>query len=72
MSTIKRIYEYLGAEYEYGGDILRTLDNEVRIKVPQPVTLTTDPMPMLESRILDKEIGIYMKRRSILDKNVQK
>ena len=29
-------------------------------------------MPLLESRIFDKEIDIYMKRRSTLDENVQK
>ena len=72
MSTIKRITEYVGSEYKYGGDIRSTLDNELRIKIPQPVAPTTDPMPLLESRIFDKEIDIYMKIRSILDKNVQK
>ena len=29
-------------------------------------------MPLLESMIFDKEINIYMKRRSALDENVQK
>ena len=29
-------------------------------------------MPLLESRIFDKEIDIYMKRISTLDKNLQK
>ena len=72
MSTIKRISEYVGAEYKYGGDIRSTLENEVRIKIPQPVTPTTDPMPLLESRIVDKDIDIYTKRILTLDENVQK
>ena len=48
MSTIKRIAEYLGAEYKYGGDIRSTLENEVQITIPQPVTPVADPMPLLE------------------------
>ena len=72
MSTIKRIASYVGAEYKYGGEICSTLENEVRIKIPQPVTPVADPMPLIESRIFDKEIDIYMKRRSTLDENVQK
>ena len=72
VSTIKRIAEYVGTEYKYGGDTRSTLDNEARIKVPQLVTPSADPMPLLESRIFDKEIDIYMKRRSTLDENVQK
>ena len=63
MSTIKRITEYMGAEYKYGVDIRSTIENEVRITIPQPVTPTTDPTPLLESRIFNKEIDIYMKRR---------
>ena len=72
MSTIKRITEYVDAEYKYGSDISSTLDNEVRIKIPHPVTPVADPMPLLESRILNKEINIYMKRKSTLYENVQK
>ena len=44
----------------------------MRITIPQPVTPAADPMPLLESRIFDKEINIYMKRISTLDENVQK
>ena len=72
MSTIKRIPEYVGSEYKYGGDIHSTLENEERITIPQAVTPAADPMPLLESRIFDKEIDIYMKRRSTLYENVQK
>ena len=64
ISTIKRIAEYVGAEYKYGGDIRSTLENEIRITIPQPVTPIVDPMSLLESRIFDKGINIYMKRRS--------
>ena len=34
VSTIKRIAEYVGAEYKYGGDIRSTLKNEVLITIP--------------------------------------
>ena len=51
---IKRIAEYVGEEYKYGGNILSTLENEVWITIPQPVTPKTNPMPLLESRIFDK------------------
>ena len=40
--------------------------------IPQPVTTVADPIPLIESRIFDKEIDIYMKRRSTLDENVKK
>ena len=72
VSTIKNIAEYVGTEYKYGGDIRITLENEVQITIPQPVNPVGDPMPLLESRIFEKEIYIYMKRRSTLDENVQK
>ena len=72
VSTIKRIAEYVGVKYKYGGDICRILGNELRITIPQTMTPTTDTMPLLESRIFDKEIDIYMKRISTLDENVQK
>ena len=54
MLTIKRIAEYVGAEYKYGSDIRSTLENEVRITIPQPATPAADPIPLLESRISDK------------------
>ena len=63
VSTVKRIAEYVGAEYKYGGDIHSTLENKVRVTIPQPVTPLADPMPLLESSIFDNEIDIYMKRR---------
>ena len=54
VSEIRSIAEYVGAEYKYGGDIRSTLENEVRITIPHPVTPAADPMPLLESRIFDK------------------
>ena len=63
VSMIKRIAEYVGVEYKYGGDIRSTLENEARTTIPQPATPASDPMPLLESRILDKEINIYTKWR---------
>ena len=48
MSTIKRISEYVGLEYKYGGDICGTLDNEVPIAITQLGTPVSDPMHLLE------------------------
>ena len=36
------------------------------------MTPVADSMDLLESRIFDKEIDIYMNRRSTLDENIQK
>ena len=72
VSKIKRIDEYVGAEYRYGGDIRSKLENKVRITIPQPMTPVANPIPLRESRIFYKEIDIYMRRRSTLDENVQK
>ena len=44
----------------------------MRITIPKPVTPAADPMPLLESRIFDKEMDIHMKCRLTLDKNVYK
>ena len=58
MSTMKRIAECVGTEYKYGSDICITLEDLVRITIPHPVTTVSDPMPLLESRIFDKEISL--------------
>ena len=44
----------------------------MRITIPQPVTPVADIMTFLKSSIFDKEMDIYMKRRSILDENLHK
>ena len=54
VSMIKRIAEYVGSEYKYGGDIRSTPKNKVRITIAQPVNPATDPMHLLESMIFDK------------------
>ena len=54
VSMIKRIAEYLGAEYKYGSDIRSTLENEVQIIISHPVTPVADTIPLFESSIFDK------------------
>ena len=48
VSTIKSIAEYVGAEYKYGGENHSTLENELWITIPQPVTPAADPMPLAQ------------------------
>ena len=44
----------------------------MRITIPQPVTHVADTIPLLESKIFNKEIDIYMNRILTLDENVKK
>ena len=37
VTNIKRIAEYVGAEYKQGGDIRSTIENEVQLIIPVPV-----------------------------------
>jgi hypothetical protein len=36
MTNMKRIAEYLGAEYKQGGDIRSTIENKIALPIPVP------------------------------------
>ena len=78
VNTIKRIGEYVGAEYRHGGDIRASIMNEVIFDIPRPAApiVVDDDQPTpeekLELKIFDKEIDAYVKRRGVLADNVQK
>ena len=69
--TMKRIAEYVGTEDRNGGDIRATIEQDVRFAIPMPLAPsgTTDEV---ERMILTKKVDAYVKRDSILDKNIQK
>ena len=69
--TLKRIAEYVGTEYCNGGDISSTIKQSVWFAIPKPLAPsgTTDEV---EKMILTKKVDAYVKRDSILDKNIQK
>ena len=78
VNTVKCIGEYVGAEYQHGGDIRASIVNEKLFEVPHPGAPTTqDPNSptadeLVDMKIFDKEIDAYIKRKGILADNVQK
>ena len=77
-STVKRISEYVGSEFKHGGDIRSSIVNEAKITVPLPISpMIMDPdAPTVPEKLLlmifKGEVDAYIKRRAILDDNVQK
>ena len=68
---IKRITEYVGTEFKYGGDIRSSIENPKRFKIPMPTSPSNNDTAMLKM-ILNRKIDIYVKRDGILDENLQK
>ena len=61
ITAIKRIAEYVGAEFKYGGDIRSSIENSKRFKIPMP-SATSDNNTALLKMILNRKIDIYVKR----------
>lgn len=79
VNTLKRISEYVGAEYKHGGDIRSSIINEAKLTVPVPASPTAPvnadaltPEEEVASIIFKGELAEYIKRKSMLDDNVQK
>ena len=70
ITAIKRIVEYFGAEFKYGGDIRSSIENSKRFKIPMP-TAPGDNDTALLKMILNRKIDIYVKCDGILDENLQ-
>ena len=66
ITAIKRITDYVGAEFEYGGDIRSSIENSKRSEIPMP-TAPSDNDTALLKIILNRKIDIYVKRDGILD-----
>jgi hypothetical protein len=78
VTTLKRISEYVGAEYKHGGDIQSSIINEMKITIPVPTAPTAvdpkspAPSESVAEMIFKREIDSYIKRKSLLDNNIQK
>jgi hypothetical protein len=78
VNTLKRISEYVGAEYKHGGDIRSSILNELKTVIPTPKTpIYADPTALtleeeVAKMIFKGELESYVKRKSILDDNIQK
>ena len=79
VTTVKRIADYVGAEYKHGGDIRSSIVNEVAYVIPIPTTPTPPvdpakptPEETVASMIFKGELESYVKRKSILQDNLQK
>ena len=70
ITAIKRIAEYVGAEFKYGGDIRSSIENSKRFETPMP-TAPSDNDTALLKMILKRKNDIYVKRDGILDENLQ-
>ena len=78
VTTLKRISEHIGATYKHGGDIRSSILNESRVVLAIPtrprIVDENDPIP--EERVLlmifKGEIDAYIKRKGILEDNIQK
>ena len=71
ITEIKRIAQYVGAEYKYGSDIRLSIENSKHFEIPMP-TAPDDNDADLIKMILNIKINIYDKRDGILDENLQK
>ena len=71
ITAIKRITEYVGAEFKYGGDIRLSIENSKRFEIPMPIAPSNNDTALL-TMILNRKIDIYVKRDGILDENLQK
>ena len=71
ITAIKRIAEYVGAEFKYGGNIRSSIENSKRFEIPMPAAPSDNDTTLL-TMILNRKIYIYVKRDGILDENLQK
>jgi len=78
VTTLKRISEHIGATYKHGGDIRSSIINELKaiITIPTaPVIINPNaltPVEAVHNMIFRGEIDAYIKRKGILDDNIQK
>ena len=66
ITAIKRIPEYLGEEFKYGGDIHLYIENSKRFDIPMPNAPSENDTAFLKM-ILNRKMNIYLKRDGIHD-----
>ena len=57
ITAIKRIAEYVGAEFKYFGNILSSIENSKRFEIPMP-TAPSDNDTALQKMIINRKIDI--------------
>ena len=75
MTTIKRITDYVGAEYKKVGDIRSTIENEQRYNIPSPIALdktTTITVNNFYTMEFKMEVDVYVKCKFVLEDNIKK
>jgi hypothetical protein len=75
-TNIKRIAEYVDAEYQKGGDIRSTIEKEVVTQIPVPTEPAIIPpataRTTAQELIFKGQINEYIKREATLQENMQK
>ena len=75
-TSTKEVDEYIGRKFDYGADIQRSLENEMKTGVPVPSreigTEADGSLSGNQKFIWEKSMTEYVKRETKLDKNFQK
>jgi hypothetical protein len=69
--TMKEIAEYIGSNYAYGADIRWSLEHDALFVVPKP-TNPADDADAIDTRIFEKGVDKYVKRKSKHTYNIRK
>lgn len=78
MSSLKRILEYIGAEYKHGGDFRSSILNQERfiVPIPVPALIANEVAPTAVEKvqllIFQGKLLAYIKREDLLLDNIQK
>jgi hypothetical protein len=78
VTTLKRVSEYVGAQYKNGGDIRSSIVHELKITIPIPSAPTiADPTALTPQEEVDKiifkgELDAYVKRKNVLEESIMK
>ena len=79
VNTVKRISDYVSANYKHGGDLRASIVNELRyvVPLPTPPAAIVDPNAQTNAEqtiqlIFKGEIDVYIKWRDILEDNIPK
>ena len=73
---MREVAEYIGRKFRYGSDIQRSLENEIKTRVPSPTspTGTGDDVELSSNQNFawEKMMTEYVKQEKKLDDNCQK
>ena len=88
VTTTKHIVEYVGREYKFGGDIRSTLEHMTMFMIPKPndpadnyqpvkdssgcIIMPRDQLDFFDTKLFEREIREYVRRKTVLSTNIQK